>query len=250
MARVPMLLVTLGAVVAVATPASAAPLRILVTNDDGVHAAGIDALTTALRGEPDVSVTVVAPATNESGTGGRATAGTLLGSASVTRSGYPAYAVEGTPADSVRYALDTLHVAPDLVISGINDGANLGPVADFSGTIGAARAAAALGLPALATSQGGNHPRFADGVAATIAWLRAQRTALVPGTVENLNTPTCRYAGKPAPTVAVQAATGLSIDFLRSLVPVVCPTHPPLHAADDVHAYLQGYSTLTSLPLL
>lgn len=250
------LLVTLatGVVVAfgaAAGPAAAAPLRVLVTNDDGVHAAGIDQLTTALLAEPDVQVTVVAPATNQSGTGGCTTAGTLQGTATTTRSGYPAYGVKGTPADSVRYALDTRGATPDVVISGINDGANLGPVSDLSGTVGAARAAAKRGLPALATSQGsGRPPRFADGVAATIAWLRAHRSTLAPGTVSNLNIPTCRYAGHPAPAVTVRAASAasvVSVDFLKTLAPGICPAVPPAHAADDVHAYLQGYATLTPL---
>lgn len=233
-----------------AVPASAAagPLHILVTNDDGYQATGLSLLTAALVAEPDVQVSVVAPSSNQSGTGGRASAGVLSGRAAATKGGYPAYAVHGTPADSVRYALDTLRLTPDLVISGLNNGANLGPIAEFSGTVGAARAAARRGLPALATSQGSGHPaHFADGVAATVAWLRVHRSALEPATVENLNTPTCRYAGKPAPTVRVRAAHALSLDLVRSIAPEVCPSMPSAAAADDVRAYAQGYSTVTPL---
>src|SRR6478752_2263496 len=71
------------------TTPSAAPLRILVTNDDGFAATGIDTVVTALRKLPAVRVTVVAPATNQSGTGGKTTAGTLraLGGTRRTASG-------------------------------------------------------------------------------------------------------------------------------------------------------------------
>ncbi len=251
MRRTPLLAV-LAAVASLggSASASAAPLRVLVTNDDGVRAAGIDQLTTALSAEPDVAVTVVAPAANQSGTGGRTTAGTLKGYPAATRSGFAAHAVKGTPADSVRYALDTLGVTPDLVISGINNGANLGPVVNFSGTVGAARAAARRGLPALATSQGsGQPPRFADGVTATIAWFRANRAALAPGTVANLNIPTCRRDAHAGPTVSVRAARFITFEFLQTISPTTCPATPPKPAADDVRAYLQGYATLTPLGL-
>ena len=250
MLRSRVLSVAVVASLAGAVPASSAPLQVLVTNDDGVRAAGIAQITTALTAEPDVAVTVVAPATNQSGTGGRTTAGTLTGYATTTRSGYPAFAVKGTPADSVRYALDTLHATPDVVISGINDGANLGPVVDLSGTVGAARAAAKRGLPALATSQGSGRPaRFADGVTATIGWFRAQRGQLVSGTVANLNIPTCRFDGKPAGTASVRAAGAITLDFLKTFAPQPCPAKPGAPASDDVRAYLQGYATLTPLPV-
>ena len=81
------------------------PLRVLVSNDDGVRAPGIDALVKALRKLPKVTVTVVAPAANQSGTGGKTTPGALTATRTTTKSGYPAIAVKGFPADSVNYAL-------------------------------------------------------------------------------------------------------------------------------------------------
>src|SRR5690348_7630851 len=173
---------TLVAAVALAAPAGAetaarkdavTPLRVLVSNDDGVKAPGIDALVTALRKLPKVKVTVVAPATNQSGTGGRTTSGALTATKTTTKSGYPAVSVQGFPADSVDYALSKVvkKSQVDLVVAGINAGANLGPFVDLSGTVGAARAAAQQGLPALATSAGTpTVADFSDAVKQSIAW--------------------------------------------------------------------------------
>ena len=93
------------------TAAVATPLRVLVTNDDGVHAPGIDALVQALRALPQVTIIVVAPAVNQSGTGGKTTKGTLKTAPTTTASGYPATAVRGYPADTIRWAIDDHGVA-------------------------------------------------------------------------------------------------------------------------------------------
>ena len=131
-------------------------LDILVTNDDGYAAPGIDALVERLRALPGVKLTVVAPATNQSGTSDRTTPGpvsALTATEVTTASGYAATAVAGFPADSVNYALDVLKLSPDLVVSGSNAGQNLGVVAPISGTVGAARTAVRRGVPGVAVSQ-------------------------------------------------------------------------------------------------
>src|ERR1700678_2426058 len=99
-------------------------LRVLVTNDDGVGAPGINAAVQALRSLPHTQVTVVAPLTNQSGTGGKTTAGTLTVTTAPTSSGYPAKAVAGYPADTIVWAIDHhgIDFRPDLVVSGINFG--------------------------------------------------------------------------------------------------------------------------------
>ena len=151
------------------------PLTILVTNDDGYNAPGIDTVVQALRKLPRVTVKVVAPATNQSGTGSKTTAGTLTTMKVKTLSGYPAIAVQGYPADTIRAALGQLHLHPNLVVSGVNFGQNLGPVLDASGTVGAARAAAARGIPAVASSQGlGNPVAFPVTAQAVIKWVTSQ----------------------------------------------------------------------------
>ena len=136
------------------TTTAAEVLTILVSNDDGYGAPGIDAVVRALDALPDTEVVVVAPAENQSGSGSNTTEGELEVTQVETASGFPVTAVAGFPADAVNWALDGgLEVTPDLVVSGINSGQNLGAVGDqLSGTVGAARAAAAAGIPAVATS--------------------------------------------------------------------------------------------------
>jgi len=160
-------------------------LTILVTNDDGVTAPGINATVQALTALPHTKVTVVAPLTNQSGTGAKTTAGALTVTDATTASGYPAKAVAGYPADTIIWAIDDHGVAqrPDLVVSGINFGENIGPLASLSGTVGAAETALARGIPALAVSQGvdnGQSPNFSQGakylVVRSISWPGSRRT--------------------------------------------------------------------------
>ncbi len=228
-------------------PPPVAPLRVLLTNDDGVHAPGLDALARALRVRPGVRLTIVAPATNQSGTGGRTTRGRLRARRTTTASGLPAIAVAGTPSDSARYALahGPRDARPDLVVSGINDGANLGRVVEVSGTVGAARAAARAGLPALATSQGRLDSRptaFAPGVRRTVAWFDAHRDALVPGTVTNLNTPGCAR-GTVRGVVEVRLARRSD---RRTYGAVDCARRAPAPATDTA-AFLAGFATVTAV---
>ena len=110
-------------------------LQILVTNDDGVGAPGINATVKALTALPDTKVTVVAPRTNQSGTGAKVTAGKLKVTNATTASGYPAKAVAGYPADTIIWAIDDHGISrrPNLVVSGINFGQNIGPLATVLG---------------------------------------------------------------------------------------------------------------------
>jgi len=232
----------------------AGPLKILVTNDDGYDAKGIDAVVEGLRALPDTQVTVVAPLTNQSGTGGKTTPGTLTATDVKTLSGYPAKAVNGYPADTITWAIDQhgIDFTPDLVVSGINFGQNVGPLVNISGTVGAARAAAARGIPALASSQGlGDPADFPAGVTQVLSWLSMQRAALASGKdkepvlLENLNIPTCT-SGAVRPLVEVPIATGG--DAAAALAPSDCSstaTSPP----DDVTAFGEGFVVLSTLPL-
>lgn len=134
-------------------------MRFLVTNDDGVGAAGIELLAkvAAKFGE----VTVVAPEFEQSGMSHKITFEPGLKIKRVESSELPAgtaniqqvFSVNGTPADCVRLAVATLPNDFDWVLSGVNDGANLGVDVFYSGTVAAAREAALLGLPAIAISQ-------------------------------------------------------------------------------------------------
>jgi 5'-nucleotidase len=194
---------------ATATPASAAKAKkpaaitVLVTNDDGVGAPGIDTLVQALTKVKNTKVVVVAPDSNKSGSGGKTTPGTLTTAPAKTASGYESTAVTGFPADTITAALDQLGVKPNVVLSGINAGQNLGGVVDLSGTVGAARAAAARGIPALAVSQGlGDAPQYDNAAKLALAWLAAHRAGLAkkpktaPKTIDSINVPNCP-TGKP-----------------------------------------------------
>jgi 5'-nucleotidase len=224
-----------------------APLSILVTNDDGYAAEGIDIVVEALRRLPGVELTVVAPAANSSGTGGRTTQGVLTASEQTTASGFPATAVEGFPADAIRYAIDEVLTAPpDLVVSGINQGQNLGPISSISGTVGAAAAAVAAGMPALAASQGlGEPPDYASAARLVVEWVRAKRAALAAGdssvVVVSLNVPTCptgEIRGLRQEPLA-ERETGIG-------TPPDCQSTATTFA-DDVEAFLAGFATATEL---
>lgn len=131
------------------------PLRILVTNDDGISSEGISALVQALK--PFADIVVSAPARNFSGASQSVTL--FNGEVRVREAervpGVPGYAVEGTPADATIFGLQEVgKTRPfDMVISGINKGENVGEAVYVSGTVGAARQAAMLGIPAIAVSQ-------------------------------------------------------------------------------------------------
>lgn len=125
--------------------------RILVTNDDGIDAPGLQ-VATAIAAELAAEVWVVAPQQDRSGVGQSISLGTPLRARAC---GHRRYAINGTPADCVMYALGEwlAEQPPDLVLSGVNCGANYSDAVMYSGTVGAALAAAHLGLPAVALSQ-------------------------------------------------------------------------------------------------
>jgi len=222
-------------------------LTILVTNDDGVAAPGINTVVEALRALPDTTVIVAAPAQNQSGSGGRTTPGGAPASPATTSGGYEATAVAGFPADSVNWALDGgVAERPDLVVSGINLGQNIGKLVDVSGTVGAARAAAARGIPALAASSGlADAPDFDTAAELVVAWVQEHRAELLAGgaeaTVENLNVPTCT-AGEVKDVLEVPVDTVSDVP----IVPTDCSASGPTPAL-DVAAFNAGYAPLSVL---
>ena len=125
-------------------------MRILVTNDDGIDAPGLAILTEAARALSD-EVFVVAPATEQSG---QSHAVTLVDPLRCARIDDRRWAVEGTPADCVAMAFSAiLDEAPDLVVSGVNQGFNVADDMLYSGTVGAAMQGAAMGARSIAFSQ-------------------------------------------------------------------------------------------------
>jgi 5'-nucleotidase len=222
------------------------PIEILVTDDDGVHAEGIAVLATALRSMESVHITVVAPADQRSGTGGKTTPGDLEVTDTTLAGGLEAKAVDGYPADTVRVAMDDLGLEPDLVVSGINEGQNLGSFVDISGTVGAARAAAARGVPALAVSAGlGADVDYEAAVPFLLRWVEDHRTVLVEGTmpaqVANMNVPSCP-SGQVKDLVEVPLAPSGTPDVITSAQDCTIALEDP---ANDVVAFNAGYVTLT-----
>jgi 5'-nucleotidase len=131
-------------------------LRVLLTNDDGIHARGLQALRRALRALDDVELAVIAPDANMSATARSITTRRPLWVTEVPfADGTHGYSCDGTPVDCVRLAALGLvdGFEPDLVVAGINHGSNLGDDITYSGTVAAALEGVVLGIPALAVSQ-------------------------------------------------------------------------------------------------
>ena len=152
-------------------------MRILATNDDGIYAPGLWRLVEALREAGEVWV--VAPDREQSGVGTSVTLHTPLRIKEITPPlpGIPSFAVEGTPGDSVVLALGhIIKGGVDLVVSGINEGANLGMDVFISGTVGGAFQGYFYGLPALAVSVA-SLEKVHFGPAARLALLLVQRVA-------------------------------------------------------------------------
>ncbi|MBI4574992.1 MAG: 5'/3'-nucleotidase SurE [Planctomycetes bacterium] len=164
---------------------------ILLTNDDGVWAPGIRALAAGLAALGEVRV--VAPLAECSGTGCRITLKDPLRVRPVERGGVPfGLGVEGSPVDCVKLAFRVfLPRSPDLVVSGVNQGANLGVNAFYSGTVGAALEGAMLGVPSLALSLARfTDPDFRLSVEVGTAIARAVLGRGLPGrTLLNVNVP-------------------------------------------------------------
>ncbi|HEY8465593.1 MAG TPA: 5'/3'-nucleotidase SurE [Solirubrobacterales bacterium] len=178
-------------------------MRVLVTNDDGIGAEGLHALRRALQGIEGLEVDVIAPHINRSGAARSITTRSPIWVEEIQfDDGHRGFATEGTPVDCVRFAdLGLLDSRPDLIVSGINHGSNLGDDVTYSGTVAAAFEGLVLGIPGIAVSQQwapghmGYHraesgfdfrvcARFAAGLVEAV-----MRTGLPEGMLLNVNCP-------------------------------------------------------------
>jgi len=130
-------------------------VRVLITNDDGIAAKGLNALRVELAALPGTEVSVIAPDSNRSATARSITTRSPLWVKEIEfEDGTRGFATDGTPVDCVRFAeLGLLGERPELIVSGINHGANLGDDVTYSGTVAAALEGIVLGIPAIAVSQ-------------------------------------------------------------------------------------------------
>ena len=162
-------------------------MKILLTNDDGINAEG---LTTAISvAEQRGNFLVVAPHTEQSGKGHSITKDEPLRLHKIREH---VYALSGTPADCIKFALYELSPDgyPNIVVSGINHGANLGQDTIYSGTVAAAIEAAMNGLPAIALSLCGLPPYHFDTAAMVLRKVLTRFADKVPrGRVLNVNIP-------------------------------------------------------------
>jgi len=162
-------------------------VHILVSNDDGYRAQGISVLVEALAAENEISV--VAPERNCSGASNSLTLERGLRACQLEEN---VYYVDGTPTDSVHLAITgLLKKEPDMVVSGINAGANMGDDVLYSGTVAAAMEGRHLGLPAIAVSMDSYVPdHYETGAKAVVQLLKNfDRSSFPSNTIFNINVP-------------------------------------------------------------
>lgn len=166
-------------------------MKILVCNDDGIGSEGIFQLADALS--EIAEVTVIAPISEQSAVGHSITMKVPLRYSKYNiRNKFIGYAVDGTPADCVKFGINNLmEEPPDLVVSGINHGANTAISIIYSGTVSAAREAAIMDYPAIAfsiTDHKPTHFEYARKVAKELT-LKVAQNGLKQGTLLNVNIP-------------------------------------------------------------
>lgn len=164
-------------------------MNILISNDDGYHAKGLACLVEHVKKVADV--TVVAPDQNRSGASNSLTLASPLRRRTDSR-GF--HSISGTPTDCVHLAITgLLDVQPDMVLSGINHGANLGDDVLYSGTVAAAMEGRHLGLPAIALSLVGYKHFGTAGRVAVDVLSRLEKHPLPADTILNVNVPDIPY---------------------------------------------------------
>jgi len=231
--------------------------RILLTNDDGITSPGLALLRRAL--EPLGQVQTVAPLRNASAVARSITIDRPLRLEHVRfGDGFAAVAVDGTPVDCVRVAmLGVLGPVPELIVSGVNSGANMGNDVTYSGTVGAALEAALHGLSGVAVSVETREPVNVVSFGSLLTAL-VERVLLAPlphGMVLNINLPDLPVAELAG--IKVTSLGGSSChdrlvlhddDGARGEYRIVCERTPlEPWAADDFGAVAAGYVSLTPL---
>ena len=231
---------------------------ILLVNDDGIDAPGFRALYRALRRETGLAVLAVAPALERSGMSHAISVDRPLTVTCRSATGFFGFAVDGTPTDCTKLALDRLCPEPPvLVVSGINRGPNVGRSIFYSGTLGAAMEAAVLGLPALAVSRQVAAQTVEDGAAFAATWAKQLigRKEFV-GKVVNLNLPAAASPSWGEPVMRSHGVSGFRESYrqVRDVDSTPGETRWRLHgdwvageADDDAAALTRGHPVLSLL---
>lgn len=230
-------------------------IKILISNDDGVHAPGLAALANALGKIADI--TVVAPDRNRSGVSNSLT---LENPLRVVTAINGFYSVNGTPTDCVHLAVTgLLKETPDMVVSGINEGSNLSDDVLYSGTVAAATEGRFLGLPSVAISLAGPRCEHYD-TAARIAKIlieRLRQQPLTSDTILNVNVPDLPFSDlrgiqvtrlgtrhKAEPTIKAVDPRGRKIYWVGQPGP-----EQDAGPGTDFYAVNAGYVSITPLHL-
>lgn len=232
--------------------------RILLVNDDGIHAKGLELLESQAR-ELSNDVWIVAPQHENSGGGHSVSLDRPL---RVKQLGEQRYAVSGTPADCVLLAYwELMDEPPAIVLSGVNHGENLGEDMTYSGTMGAAMEAAVLGVPAIALSQKRTLGQTPDFTAAATAGPALLRSLLdldwEPGQILNVNYPatladdgrahvTRLGQRRPGTFTPMAGLDGRNIPFYWVKVRYDPGDQPE---GTDLHALTEGRVAITSLSI-
>ena len=232
-------------------------MRILVSNDDGIYAEGILALTAALL--PLGEVTVVEPDMERSAAGHAITMHHPLRVQRVNLPNLPvtAYSVDGTPADCVKIGVDILmEEPPDFVFTGINRGANLGTDVLYSGTVSAAMEGCILGIPSAAFSAVGSilDLTYAKKAAAKVASLVMQG-GLPLGTLLNVNIPNLPEAEVQGMRATRMGTRRYEMNYVRREDPrgrtyywlAGEAVDEAMDTDTDIHAVAEGYVSITPL---
>lgn len=229
-------------------------MHILLTNDDGIFAPGIAAMYKELAAIGDV--TVAAPAEVMSGAGHSITVREPLACSKVDIAGrFSGYSIQGSPADCVKLALMELCEKPvDLVVSGLNDGANVGINVYYSGTVAAAMEAAfyKIGSVAVSLAREGETD-FASGAAYAMDTLK-KVLPVEGGSVVNINVPLLSFGPPRGVKVVPQSTKGFDEHYARqenSAGEVVFQLNGGEHIdqgeSADTTSLVNGYITVTAL---
>lgn len=232
-------------------------MKILLTNDDGIYAPGLAAMERALKRLGDVHV--VAPAVEQSGVGHSITfLSPLMAKEVFDGERRRGWAVEGSPADCTKLALAEFCPEPDLVVSGINGGLNLGINVLYSGTVAGATEGAVFGIPSIAVSlEYDEHAQFDRAAALALGLIEQILGQPDSGghTLYNINIPSVAMQRPAEVRVVPMATVGWPAEFDRRVDPkgrryywaTGTPAVPRSGAMTDLEAWEQGYVTLTPL---
>ncbi|HUW20653.1 MAG TPA: 5'/3'-nucleotidase SurE [Sedimentisphaerales bacterium] len=229
-------------------------MKILLTNDDGIFAPGLAAIYKKLVKIGDV--TVVAPAESRSGASHSVTFFGPLACNRVDINGhFTGYSVQGSPADCVKLACMELHEGPiDLVVAGINNGANIGINVYYSGTVAAAMEAAFLKIPSVAMSLAFEESMDFESAAKYCVTILQKLMPLKSGDVININIPLLSKGKPKGIRVVPQSTEGLHEYYLQqkneqgqNVYKLAGGLHRAESAPTDTTSLIDGYITVTAL---